>query len=222
MVYQQQKYDFKNKLLEIKTNPQDSNFILSLHPQTQDNQTINNEIWSLRHETYRKMYPNVIVNKHDKYDKESCIIFTRNNEGKISSTARIAYNGQKGIPEQQLIPNIIKQYEEEGIIFAELGRFVINDDARGVLKNYFRAFYHCGLESEIDLYLMFVRQKWISFYQQFMDATIISDLEGVTFGSQSNYACMTWNLAKTKPDFFKWCETTPYQNHFSHLGGTIQ
>ena len=122
------------------------------------------------------------------------------------------------IPEKKLVPELVQYNQEKGVQFAELGRLVISDDARGALKNYFRAFYHFGTRWGIDSYVMFVQQKWISFYQQYMDAQIVSNLADVTFGSDSAYVCMVWHLSKTTPCFFQWCKLMPYQNHLTNKG----
>ncbi len=161
-------------------------------------------MWYLRQVVYNKIYPAVACFAHDPYDAQSCVLYTRNKMGDISSTAQIAFNiAPLGIPEKKLVPDLILQLNHEQRTFAELGRFVIADDARGVLKNYYRAFYQLGIEQDIDTYIMFVRPKWVGFYRRLMRATVVAEL-AETFGSDSKYVVMTWRLQDTAPRFFGW------------------
>ena len=84
--------DLEGTLLEITANPNEADFILSLESQNETNKMIIQGIWSLRRETYNIHYPEVDVFENDPHDVFSCIIYTRNEKGKITSTARIAYN----------------------------------------------------------------------------------------------------------------------------------
>lgn len=190
-------------LVQIDTKPLIPNIIRSIAEQGKAG-SILDEIWALRRTTYNRIYPEVSVFEGDPYDRHSCVLYTHCGSGSVDSTARIAMDGPASIPEQVLIPDVVSQLRDNGKTFAELGRFVIEDSARGVLKNYFRTFYACALSANIDVYVMFVRQRWISFYQKFMDAQIVASLDEVTFGSNSSYVCMTWEIERTTSRFIRW------------------
>jgi hypothetical protein len=195
----------KGALVEINPDPKDDDFILNIQQQ-QAEQEIMQRIWTARQDVYNKIYPEVKSFENDPHDSSACVIYTRTNTGEISSTARIAFDGPLGIPEKKLVPALIGQFRDNDVQFAELGRFVIDDAARGVLPNYFRAFYQLGNQLGIDTYIMFVRHKWVPFYIRLMKATVVAHIEE-NFGSDSPYAVMTWNLRDTTPRFFSWCDT---------------
>lgn len=198
-------HGLKGTLVEINSNPKSDsdNFILNIQSQQADQKTLQG-IWTARQTVYNELYPEVKTFQNDPHDKNACVLYTRTQSGKISSTARIAFNGPLGIPEKNLVPALIEQLTSNNLQFAELGRFVIDDEARGVLPNYFRAFYQFGDQFGIDTYIMFVRYKWVAFYQRLVKAIVIAEIEE-NFGSDSPYAVMTWNLKDTTPRFFSWC-----------------
>lgn len=203
-------HDLKGTLVEINANPKGDDFILNIQQQQAEQKTLQH-VWAARQGVYNKIYPGVTTFENDPHDSSACVIYTRTITGEISSTARIAFDGPLGIPEQNLVPDLIEQFRGNGVQFAELGRFVIDDAARGVLSNYFRTFYHFGTQFGVDIYIMFVRHKWINFYARLMKAEVIENIEE-SFGSDSAYAVMTWRLKDTTPRFFTWCDA---ESHFA-------
>lgn len=206
-------HNLQGTLIKINPDPKDEDFILNIQQQ-QAEQEIMQHVWAARQDVYNKIYPGVTTFKNDPHDSSACVIYTLTEMGKISSTARIAFDGPLGIPEQNLVPNLIEQFRGNGVQFAELGRFVIDDAARGVLSNYFRTFYYFGTRLGVDTYIMFVRHKWINFYDRLMNAEVIENIEE-NFGSDSAYAVMTWRLKDTTPRFFSWCGA---ESHFAKSG----
>lgn len=203
-----ERYDLKGTLVEINSNPKSDDFILNIQAQRADRETLQH-IWATRQTVYNKIYPEVTTFENDPHDSDACVIYTRTATGEISSTARIAFDGPLGIPEKKLVPALIAQLTGNNLQFAELGRFVIDDAARGVLPNYFRAFYQLGSQCEIDVFVMFVQRKWTSFYERLMRAQVIENISE-SFGCDSPYAVMTWNLKDTTPRFFNWCGAESY------------
>jgi|GEM_PF-1548359 len=203
-------HELKGTLIEINANPKSANFILNSQAQ-QAVPALMQQIWATRQGVYNKIYPEVESFANDPHDGAACVIYTRAATGEISSTARIAFDGPLGIPEKRLVPDLIGQFRRDGITFAELGRFIIDDAARGVLPNYFRAFYHFGNQVGVDAYVMFVQRKWISFYARLMDAKVVAYLDE-DFGSGAPYAVMAWHLKETTPRFFSWCGA---ESHFA-------
>lgn len=197
------KADLMGTVIEINSNLKSDDFILNIEKQKHDIETLQ-KIWCVRKDVYNKIYPDVQTFENDPYDKDSCVIYSKANTGTVTSTARIAFNGLSGIPEKALVPDLVDQLITTRQEFAELGRFVIDDTARGILKQYFRTFYEVGDILGVDIYIMFVRQKWVSFYQRLMKAEVIKELDE-TFGSDSLYSVMTWRLTDTTPRFFSWC-----------------
>ena len=164
-----ERHDLKGTLIEINANPKSDDFILNIQPQQSDQETLQH-IWAARQTVYNKIYPEVTTFENDPHDSSACVIYTRTATGEISSTARIAFDGPLGIPEKKLVPNLIEQLACKNAQYAELGRFVIDDAARGVLPQYFRAFFELGNHVGIDTYVMFVREKWVQ-------ATVVENIK---------------------------------------------
>jgi len=119
-------------LCRIGETPRQPLLDVNLEPETSQYKNIIGDIWRLREKVYREHYPDVSVVEDDPYDRYSCVIYTQNPDGRVTSTVRIAFDGALGIPEAELVPDLVARYRRAGIRFAELGRFVIDSDARGV------------------------------------------------------------------------------------------
>lgn len=201
--------DAMGSLCRISDDPKQATLDLRLAPAPADWSATIRPIWALRQKVYAEMYPEVTGVDNDPYDRYSCVIYTENGAGQVTSTARIGFDGALGVPEAALVGRLLDNYHRAGTQFAELGRFVIDDDARGVLSNYYRAYYELGALFGIDMYLMFVPENKISLYRRLMDAEVVLEFAGLTFGSKYQYVCMEWWLERTLPRFFSWCNARP-------------
>ncbi len=202
--------NIQGSLLELNTIPKSDKNILDIRQQAGQN-TIR-QIWNLRQMVYSTMFPAIKTFAHDPYDSKACVLYTCNKMGNVSSTARIAFDTvELGIPEKELLPNLISQLRQEKSVFAELGRFVIDKQARGSLQNYFRAFYDIAMTANIDTYVFLIRQQSIPFFTRLLNANV-NDLLDETFGGQSAYAVLRWDLNNTPARFFSWSGTSvPYK-----------
>ena len=194
----------EGSLLEINPLPGRSTLLLGQQVQQLDGLLMMESVNQLRRDTYSKLYPEVDIPEIDPFDDSACVIYTCNKQQRALSTARVSFDGALGIPERHLVPEIVEQYQKQGVRFAELGRFVIDEQARGMLKQYFRCFYYIARQLGIEVYLMFVQHKWIPFYRRLMRAQIVADLPNVTFGSDAQYSCMAWQISDTTEKFMRW------------------
>ncbi len=179
---------------------------LALEPGSEgiEQRRIRDGIWDLRQRVYSRKFPDVNTLRNDPYDAQSCVIFSRSPEGRVCATARIAFDGALGIPEAALVDRLVDGYRRDGIQFAELGRFMIDDAGRGLLNAFYRAYFELGATWGIQLYLMFVPDNKVTLYQRLMDARAAISFRDLTFGGNHPYVCMEWWLDRTKPRFFSW------------------
>jgi len=190
-------------LLEINPQPGQPTLLLGQQLQQLDGREMMTSVNQLRRDTYSKLYPEVDIPETDPFDASACVIYTCDQQRALS-TARVSFDSEDGIPERHLVPGVVEQYQKRGTSFAELGRFVIDEQARGMLKQYFRCFYYIARQLEIEVYLMFVQHKWIPFYRRLMRAEVVADLPDVTFGSDAQYSCMAWKISDTTEKFMRW------------------
>nr|VFK51619.1 MAG: hypothetical protein BECKTUN1418E_GA0071001_100623 [Candidatus Kentron sp. TUN]VFK54020.1 MAG: hypothetical protein BECKTUN1418F_GA0071002_10362 [Candidatus Kentron sp. TUN] len=149
-------------LCRIGETPKHPLFEVTLEPKSSEYEEVIRGIWPLRERVYREHYPEIHVVENDPYDQYSCVIYTRNSSGRMTSTVRIAFDGELGIPEVALVSDLVDQYQDAEIQFAELGRFVIDGETQGLdgpLKNYYRAYYELGKRWGIDVYLNLCARK---------------------------------------------------------------
>lgn len=191
-------------LLEINPQPGREKLLLAQQSQQSEGRCMMDSVNQLRRSSYSRLYPEVEIPEIDPFDASACVIYTCDQQRCALSTARVSFDGVQGIPERHLVPEIVAQYRQQATSFAELGRFVIDEQARGILKQYFRCFYYIARQLEIEVYLMFVQHKWIPFYRRLMRAEVVADLPDVTFGSGAQYSCMAWKINQTTEKFIRW------------------
>jgi len=170
-----------------------------------DNETYR-EIVEFRQNEYKDLYPEVTLNEVDVHDRQSVILYTRDNAGKISSTARLAMDGKSGLPEETILRPILAQRGITGN-FAEIGRFIIHRRASSaeLLKSYYRAFYHIAVAMDVSAYLLVARRKEIAFYQKRVNAQLLCDDIGTSFGSIDHRFCvLIWPIAQTGNGLLDW------------------
>jgi hypothetical protein len=171
-----------------------------------DNETYQ-KILAFRRRQYRERYPDVALSEIDVHDSQSVILYTRDpDSGEIRSTARIAMDGKNGLPEENILRPILVRHGFTGN-FAEIGRFIIDAQASNgeLLKSYYRAFYHIAVAMDINAYLLVARRKEIPFYRKRINAHLLCDDIGTSFGSVEHRFCVLfWPIAQTGTAFLNW------------------
>lgn len=165
------------------------------------------KILAFRRREYREHYPDVALGEIDVHDSQSVILYTCEPDSEeIRSTARIAMDGKYGLPEENILRPILVRNGFTGD-FAEIGRFIIDAQASNgeLLKSYYRAFYHIALAMDISAYLLVARRKEIPFYRKRVNAHLLCDDIGTSFGSVKHRFCVLfWPIAQTGAAFLNW------------------
>jgi hypothetical protein len=162
------------------------------------------EISELRRETYKTWYPDIKNFDTDPYDKSAHIIFSRDEELKVNSTARLVMDGMFGLPEDAYFPPEVMEYRKQGLRLMELGRFIIKGGDKRLLKKYYQAFYALANAEKVGVILMAMKQKDIAFHQHLIGIKVLSADMNLTYGGKHKLACVSWEITNTKARFFKW------------------
>ena len=161
-------------------------------------------VWNFRKHEYKTFFKDIDVFEDDPYDNDALIIYTEDSQKNITSTGRLTFDGFTGLPQDPVFPDEVDEYRLRSLRLVELGRFIILDNNLALLKAYYEAFYTISIAYNVHTIMMAMRQKDISFHEHMMGAKVLSGNMGITFGSEHTFACVAWELKKTKPKFFKW------------------
>jgi hypothetical protein len=161
------------------------------------------DIWHLRHAQYSPLYPDVKDFENDKYDQFACVFYSRNNEGEIISTGRIAFDGPIGLPADSLIKPEIDKLREKGLRLAESSKLAINRTAKGILPYYFYTYYELSAAYNIDSIVFIIRDRYIGAYTKSTGARIIVDDIGYTYGTNYKFSLLEWRIKEMGEIFLK-------------------
>lgn len=156
-----------------------------------------------RQQEYGKIYPSVNVVTDDPFNQHAYVLYSCDTSGDIKSTASFIVDSELGLPEDKLFPPEVAQYRQGRKRLMEIGRFVIRDQ-QNLLKSYYKAAYEVAIRKGVDIILMVIRQKDIGFHQKLIGTQVLREDIGETFGSSHRFSCLSWELANTRPAFFKW------------------
>ncbi|MBU0499552.1 MAG: hypothetical protein KJ558_06895 [Gammaproteobacteria bacterium] len=162
-----------------------------------------NEVRALRAAEYKAIYPSIDVYADD-YDDTAIVFYTRDSQGQVNSTARLAIDGPLGLPEDSYFPPEVAEFRRQGKRLEELGRFVIRNGSPSLLKAYYSAFYRTAVTLKADFVLMAMKPKDVTLHQRLMGARLLSPDIGASYGGPYSLACVAWEIAQTKPGFFDW------------------
>lgn len=160
------------------------------------------EVKQLRIKIYhgkKGVYPKMDLD-NDALDDCSLILFTRDIDGNINSTARLAINGEKhGFPQDEFL----SEYRKHNRVILELGRFIILDNNAKLLETYFRAFYGVAKNLQCNLIVMSLKQKNLSLLKRILGIKVLAkNIEN--YGSKHKLDAVIWTISKTRKRFFKW------------------
>ena len=164
-------------------------------------------IATLRQTCYSKRYPAIKDFSTDPYDRKSVVIFTENSKGIKLSTARIVFDSEFGLPEDNVFGVVADGYRQRQLSIAELGRFVILNPDISLLRAYYRAFFEIALLSDTDIMLIVMRLKDRSFHERLLGAEPLGITAKHGFGSNHTFIAMRWVIARTPRRFFKWIQS---------------
>lgn len=154
---------------------------------------------------YAKWYPAITTSfKGDRYNDVCCTLYSENQQGKLVTTARILFDSPLGLPNESLAQAWVNECRENGKRLIEVGEFIITENARGLLKTYYRAFWEIANENDIDYMLIIVKQKDIPFHREMIGASVLVEDTKNSYGSRYKFSCLSWPVKETKPKFLKW------------------
>ena len=160
-------------------------------------------VTDFRKEGYKDCLPSIKVAKNDPFNEHAYVIYSADSQDKVSSTASFILDSEKGLPEEKLFPPIVNEYRKSGKKLMEIGRFVI-EEKNSLLQHYYKAVYEISNREKVDIVLMIIRQKNIPFHQRMIGVDVLSEDVNENFGSEHCFACVAWDIAKTKKRFSRW------------------
>lgn len=160
------------------------------------------EVKNLRNEQFKR-YPEG-GSAIDKFDKDACILASKNNKGKITSTGRIVFDGGLGLPADRYVKSEIDKLRNQGFIIAELSKFAIASEARGILRGYLRAYYEIAAEVGIDFFISINPCKDVGVYKKIYAATVRVEDIGHSYGTSDKFTLLEFDLKKVRPCLSRW------------------
>ena len=164
-------------------------------------------IEDFREALFRPLYPEMTGFHDDIHDAFSLILYTKNQKGKITSTARVVFDSPTGLPADEYANDPINERRKAGLKLAEVSRFAISDEVSndGLLPLYYQAFYVTCEKNGIDSMIIIINGKSVRFHQKRIGATLLIEDIGHNYGRDDlTFSCMDWSIHQTKPTFFKW------------------
>lgn len=157
------------------------------------------KIWQLRQSEYGKYYPAMNDAANDYYDDYSCILYSEDETGDITSTGRLVLDGELGLPADEIVSHEINLLRRRRGSVAEPSRFAISDAARGILPTYLRTYYRLARENAINSLIFITRDKNIGFYRRALGANLICKDVGYNYGTEYKFSLLEWEIKANDP-----------------------
>ncbi len=164
------------------------------------------KIEQFREKIFATDYPELGSFHNDLHDPFSIVMYTDNQQGEITSTARLIFDSPVGFPADEYAGDKLNFYRQNGKKMVEAGRLAISEQAgkEGSIAAYYKAFYELSAENKIDSVIVVINQNHVKFYRNRLGAKMLMDGLKNIAGSQFDYACMEWPLENTGTKFFQW------------------
>lgn len=145
---------------------------------------------------YGELYPDYEMEAEEVYDNCAWIFYTKS-EGQINGMMRVCFDSQHGLPVQPSLSSEIAALRACNVKIAEPGRFVI-DNADGLYAKYMKAIYQLAVLSDVDTFLLQVRNEHANFYQRCCGAVELDS-------SKAPPGCtnLCWSIPDTDARFFR-------------------
>lgn len=152
------------------------------------------EIWKLRQAEFGKLYPACTHFEDDIHDGYSCVLYSQNESGIMTSTGRIAFDGPMGLPADSFIKYELDKLRDKGLRIAESGKFAINREAKGILPYYFYSYYEIAAAYKIDSVIFVIRDKNVGLYKKTAGAKILIEDIGYQYGTNFKFSLLECRL----------------------------
>jgi hypothetical protein len=159
-------------------------------------------IWQLRSQLYSKHYSGFSNEQTDSFDQHSLVLYSKNTEQKITSTGRLVIDSKYGLPADEYVKDELDVLRAQGLILAEPSKFAISKEAQGFLVNYLQTFYEIGMALSIDAFIFIINQKNVAFYEKIVDAKVLKQSIGYSYGTLSRFSLLMCSIQKELPSFF--------------------
>lgn len=160
---------------------------------------------AFREQVFNPLYPELDKPEWDRHDSHAIHLYTENNEGMITSTVRMVFDSEAGLPADDYAHEAVNQLRAQGLKLLEISRFAISEEARqgGILNSYYRAFYDLSVENQVDSAVIVINQKNVNFHQNRIGARVLMTIDHIA-GSPFQFACLEWRMSQTKTKFLHW------------------
>lgn len=161
------------------------------------------ELWK---ETYVKLFPSIKGFHNDPFDAHSHILYTKDEQHKTVSSARLVVDSPLGLPEDTHFPSEVEMYREMGMKLMEYGRFIIQEDNPSILKAYYKAVYQVAMAEKVDVIMMAMKPNHVAFHRNLIGAYLLTDDMKLYYGGNNKLAALSWEVKNTKERFFRWAK----------------
>jgi len=133
------------------------------------------------------------------------VLFGKDVSNNITSTARLIFDSESGFPEEEILPNSVKEMRVSGKKIAELGRLVITENKVKMLRLYYKSIFNIAKFHSIDVVLIIMKTKNIRSHKKIMAITVLSNEMGNSWDdNQEELSLVAWDMKSKQPKFNKW------------------
>ena len=162
------------------------------------------KIWRLRESEYRKHYENFSEASNDPYDENAYIFYSQNQQEIVTSTGRIILDGKLGLPSDELLKSQVDELRNKRRAIAELSKFTIAREARGLLPYYVKTFYELAVGLDIESLIFICKSQSARVYQGYVGANILLKDINYSYGTQEVFSLLEWKISNSAHYFYKW------------------
>lgn len=151
---------------------------------------------------YQEECPDAIEGLNfDKYDKNSAILFYKNNN-EVTGTLRLVFDSYNKLPTESKFS--FDSLREKYRTIGELSRFVIKNKSKGLsleFKNLFAGVHNIFTDNDIDLIVTAIKKEHYKLYSKFGGTKILHEMNNYGKIAHEAYS-LSWNPSQSS-NFFK-------------------
>ncbi|HVK98226.1 MAG TPA: hypothetical protein VM553_00365 [Dongiaceae bacterium] len=165
------------------------------------------QVLQLREKVYRPLYPGIKnIAAADPFDFGARLWVTLDPHGCVDSTARLAPDGDAGLPSEAYAGPYLDALRDNGLHIAEFGRLMSDQDhaPTGLSRHYYGHAWAESLRAGIDTIVIVANQNMLSLYGPCFGARLLCPDIQEDFGSGTPFSLYDWDVRNTAPAFFTW------------------
>lgn len=160
------------------------------------------KIKTLREKQFKK-YPEGGASV-DEFDLDAFILTGSNSKGELTSTGRIVFDSTLGLPADTYAKAEIDKLRQKNLVIAELSKFAITSEAKGMLRSYLKAYYKIGVSLGIDSYISINPSKDVNVYKKIYAARVIIEDIGYSYGTNHTFTLMEYKIRDVRKSLSNW------------------